>query len=80
MAEYIFLVGVGIAVGVLLFKINHPEFKWGCLIGLHEYRYSHQKNGMHIDTKSNRVIGTKRRVYTCDCGHQKAANPNDWIK
>ena len=74
------LIFIGVIIATVLFKINHPEVKWGCLIGVHSYHYSHEKHGMYIDTKSNNVIGTKRKIYTCGCGKQKPVSNVDWIK
>lgn len=64
----------------ILFKINHPEYTWGCMFGFHtRYGYSHEKHGMHIDG-GGKVVGTKRRVYVCLCGKEKPAENKDWIR
>ncbi len=68
-----------IIVATVLFKINHPHIRWRCLIGMHNYRYSHEKHGMHIDKNSPNVIGTKRKIFKCACGHQKDAELKDYI-
>jgi len=68
-----------IIAAFVLFKINHPQFRWGCFIGKHEYHYSHERHGMHIDKNSPNVIGTKRRIFICSCGYQKAAEKQDYI-
>ncbi len=70
---------LSIIVAICLFKINNPHFKWGCFIGKHDYHYSHEKHGMHIDKNSPNVIGTKRKIFICSCGYQKGAEKQDYI-
>lgn len=73
------LIIFAVIAAIILFKINHPHITWRCMFGIHKYIYSHEVHGMHFDNKSNRIIGTKRRLYTCSCGKHKLAESKDWI-
>ena len=66
-------------LALVLFKINHPEVRWGCLVGKHKYSYLGSKSGMHYNKDTKQVTGTMRRLYQCSCGKDKPAESKDWI-
>lgn len=67
--------GVSLLVG--LAKANNPNLTTKCILGLHNYYYSHEKCGMYFD--NDQLVGTRRKVYMCRCGKEKSAEEGDWI-
>ena len=67
-------------IGVIIFKVTHPQHTWMCVFGLHQYGYSHEKHGMYLDKNEKSVTGTQRKIYMCRCGKVKPVEKKDWIK
>ncbi len=74
-----------IIIAILLPSLLYFVFLWGietnwkCFFGKHQYVYWGEKHGMVMDTRTNCLIGTNRRVYCCTtCRKEKPREEKDY--
>ena len=74
----IFIIVVLVAV-VIFITLKPYELKWSCVFGRHNFHKIGLKYGMYLNKDTNKIVGTTRQLYQCQCGKIKAAAAEDWV-